>query len=195
MTAQSDYYEPHARFRLTRPIVIGGQIGCGARMIGRMLCARTGLPFVELDRQIEHEAGESLARLIETQGLKRTVQRTRAVLERLALQRPCAVVVLDRAWPGADSFHLFRRRLDFVHVERPTEFLLDRAGRELRAVGSGDDMPSVVRDKDDLKPIWDERTPLLSEARILLDAGERHELQVAEILMDALESVTSAQAL
>ena len=193
----NDYYEPHSSFRLTRPIVLGGQIGCGARLVGRMLCARTGLPFVEVDRQIEHEAGQSLARFAETHGTKRIAYRARAVLERLATQRPFPVIALDRAWPGADTAPLLRKQFDFVHIERPTHYLLDRIEKELHAAGSWllGDQPLVLRNESDLAPLLDEREPLFSEARILLDAGERHELQVAEELRSALESVTNAQEL
>ena len=50
-----DYYSPHPRVQLDQAIAIAGQIGSGARMIGRCLSARTGLPFVDVDRQVEHD--------------------------------------------------------------------------------------------------------------------------------------------
>ena len=191
----SDYYEPTQRIVLARPIVIGGQLGCGSRLIGRSLSARTGLPFVEVDRQIEHEAGGSLARIAEEEGAPRIARRARSVLERLSLQRPWSVIVLDHAWPSLESTYLLRRKLDFVHVARPARFLQDRLTKELDFTSRWllDEPNDWLDGEIDYSALEENRAPLLTEARILLDAGEQHEHVIAGLLLDSVESLADAR--
>jgi len=187
----SDYYEPHARRKLARPLVIAGDLGCGARLIGRTVCARTGLPFVEVDRQIEHEAGESLDALAARIGRKRIAERARMVLERVAIQQPWSVAVLEWVWPGAEVEHLFRRKLQLVHIRRPANFLLERIEKEVHRAGPWllGDCPFVFRTEADLAPLQEERARLLCRAAILLEAGDRHAHLVSKLIVDSLDSI------
>ena len=187
----SDYYEPHARRKLARPLVIGGDLGCGARLIGRTVCARTGLPFVEVDRQIEHEAGESLDALAARIGPKRIAERARMALERVAIQRPCSVVALEWVWPGAEVEHLFRRKLHLVHIRRPADFLLERIEKEVHRAGPWllGDHPFVFRTEADLAPLREARARLLCKASILLEAGDQHAHLVSKLIIDSLDSI------
>ena len=191
----NDYYEPALRIALPRPIVIGGQLGCGSRLIGRSLCARTGLPFVEVDRQIEHEAGRALAQIAEEEGEERVARWARAVLERLALQRPWSVIVLDHAWPTAETTYLLRRKLDFVHVARSDAFLQSRLVKELDLSFRWllEEPGGWSAGELDLAALAAHRAPLLTEARILLDAGDQHEHLIAGLLLDSIESLADAR--
>jgi len=197
MAERDDYYEPHACLALMRPVVLGGQVGCGARLIGRSLSARTGLPFVEVDRQVEHEAGVSLAKLAAEQGVGQVAARARSVLEAVAIRRPWSIVVLDRAWPTSEVRPLFRRRLDFVHVRRPAGYLRGRMRQELwrSAGGNGCAVLSVEgRSEEEVDACSTARDSLLNEAKVLVEAGEQHEHRVGEILLGALETITHAEA-
>lgn len=193
----SDYYEPYPRILLERPILIAGQIGCGARLIARTLCARTGLPFIDVDRKIEHEAGASLAQIARDQGSGRIARWARTIVERHAQQRPWSAIVLDHAWPTIEVAQLLRRNLDFVHIQRSNDFLLGRIRREIQHAGRwmSEGFPETVVDAADLEPYLDRRRPLLSEARILLDAGSQHELAVARIVQESLDPVAREHAI
>lgn len=192
----SDYYDPFPRMNLARPIVIAGQIGCGARLVARSLCARTGLPFVDVDRKIEHEAGASLDQIARDQSPGRIAHWARMIVERHAIQRPWSVIVLDRAWPTSEVASLLRRKVDFVHIQRTPDFLLPRMRKELRVAGAWlrSGLTEELLDVAELKPFLDQRIPLLAEAGILLDAGSQHELGVANIVQESLESVAQADA-
>jgi shikimate kinase len=193
----SDYYEPYPRLRLSRAVVLAGQIGCGAAAIGRNVASRTGLPFSEVDRLIEHEAGSSLARLVVEEGPEGLAGRAEAVLARLAGRSPRGLIVVDRAWLPLTARDLLRRRTHFVFIRRPADYLFERLDQELRRSGDwilgGLEVP--IRDAVDLKPLLDRRDPLLRESRIVLDGGSGHVHRVAEVLLDSLERICGADSL
>lgn len=54
--------------RLEQPIFLVGFMGCGKSAIGAALAERLGLPFTDLDNQIESVAGRSIHELIKTDG-------------------------------------------------------------------------------------------------------------------------------
>lgn len=190
-----DYYSPHPRLHLARPLVIAGDLGGGSRLIGRTVCARTGLPFVEVDRQIEHEAGESLSALADRIGTKRLAERARTVLERVARERPWAVVALEWAWPNHEATHLFRRKLSMVYVQRPGAFLLERVEKEVHRAGPWvlDGSPCVFRDEGDLASLHQARRDLLGHASVLLSAGDLHAHRVSDLILDELDSMLEGE--
>lgn len=51
-----------------------------------------------------------------------------------------------------------------------------------------------VRPGTELEACWTARESLLSEATVLLEAGDQHEHRVGEILLGALETITHAEA-
>ncbi len=193
----SDYYDPSPRITVSRPIVIGGQLGCGARLIGRALCARTGLAFADVDRLIEHEAGASLARLAGEKGIVRIGTLASETLERVVGQRPWGVIVLDQAWPTIEVTALLESQSHFIHVQRDAAFLFETLSRRAHVrdrwlmAHQGEEVLEV----GDLAQLDAQRMPLLRAAHIHLDAGREHELKVAGLLVDSLSSVAEADAI
>lgn len=194
------YYDPFPTMVLSRPLLIGGHLGSGTRLIGRSLCARTGLPFVDIDRKIEHEAGLSLAQIAAADGRRRIESWAESMLDRFARQRPWSVIVLDRAWPRRDLQRLLSDRVDFVHVLRAQEYLLDRMRKELYGPanwllqGEPKEICDPGRWPDTLDAWLARRAPLLDFASVLLDAERLHPHRVAGLLMESLDSVAETQA-
>ncbi|HKK50108.1 MAG TPA: shikimate kinase [Myxococcota bacterium] len=193
----SDYYDPHPRLRLSKAVVLGGQIGCGAPAIGRNVASRTGLSFSEVDRVIEHEAGMSLARLVFEDGLERLEMRAELVLSRLVHQSPRGIIVLDRAWIPETARDLLRRQCHFVHVRRPMEYLVERFDAERRRSGDWifEGSPEAARAAGDPGSVFDRREPRLRESRIVLEAGDQHANRVADLLLESFEQVSGAETL
>ena len=191
----SDYYEPHPRLTLDRPVVLGGQLGCGAAAIARGVAGRTGLPFSEVDRLIEHEAGCSLARLAEQGGRERVDAWSRTVLTRLVDQRPFGLIALGSAWPGLEIERLLRRRAHFLAVERSRDHLNARIAKRVARAGGwlveGFDAWSEA--DASWQPLFELRRPLLERAHGLLDAGDLHENAVVEVLLESLEPVFTGE--
>ena len=193
----SDYYEPHARLRLGKTVVLGGQIGCGAAAIGRNVAARIGLSFSEVDRLIEHEAGMSLAKLAFEDGFDRIGLRAESALARLVGRPPHGLVVLDRAWPPATAREILAREALFVRIDRPEDYLARRWAVKLERSGDwvlgGTSLRLPIEDARDLQPFFEGREPLLREAQIVLEAGDQHANRVADLLLESFEQISGAE--
>jgi len=62
------YYDYHPLADLDRHLVLAGFLTDETRTVGYRLAALTGLPFTDLDRKIEHHAGQSVWDLILNEG-------------------------------------------------------------------------------------------------------------------------------
>src|SRR4051812_14119185 len=51
-----------------RPIFLNGMMGCGKTVVGRAIAERAGIPFVDLDQEIEASAGSSVRQIFEKRG-------------------------------------------------------------------------------------------------------------------------------
>ena len=79
---------------LQRPIVLIGFLGVDQHGLGRDLAALSGLPLIEVDRWIEHEAGQSLIALVQTQDIEALRQLEDRFLAQALATRPPGIVVL-----------------------------------------------------------------------------------------------------
>jgi shikimate kinase/3-dehydroquinate synthase len=83
-------------------VVLVGFMGSGKTTVGRELADRLQRSFVDLDREIEAEAGRSIAEIFAGEGEAGFRQRERRGLER-ALQREHAVIAAGGGAPLADD--------------------------------------------------------------------------------------------
>lgn len=77
-----------------RSVALAGLMGSGKSTVGPLLAARLGVGFVDLDEQVESEAGCSIAQLFDTEGEAGFRQRERAALERVLAQSAPVVLAL-----------------------------------------------------------------------------------------------------
>ncbi len=99
----------------SNPVVLVGLSGSGKSTVGELLARRWGIPFVDLDQEIEHAAGMSIPEIFRREGedgfREREVEATRSV----APAGPVVVATgggwmprpeLRDAWPTARTFWL-----------------------------------------------------------------------------------------
>ena len=94
MNALSNYYEHGPLVLLQRPVVLIGFLGVDQHGLGRDLAALSGLPLIEVDRWIEHEVGQSLVSLVQTQGIEALRQLEDRFLAQALTSCPPGIVVL-----------------------------------------------------------------------------------------------------
>ena len=76
-------------------IYLVGMPGSGKSVVGRELAGRLGVPFVDLDEEIEREAGRSVSQIFTEQGEPAFRAMEATALTKAATQDPAANVTPD----------------------------------------------------------------------------------------------------
>lgn len=190
-TYGSDYYDPHPRAYLARPVLLVGQPGAAVAVTARALSATMGLPFHHIERVVEARTGRARARVLLEDGAAALHGRDAKELRSALAQKPCGIVTTDAlglvdplltAW--------VRMHALVVWVRRPSSYLLRRIRREVAdQPGSLPDfvysVPATVRE---LEPQLALREDALASAHEILDAGERAPGAVADDVRALIEA-------
>ena len=85
------YYDRMVTHSLEIPLALCGFIGAGVPQTAAALSALTGLPLIDIERQLEHHAGAPLHQHFEHPDLKAAEAN---LIERALVHRPCGVIAL-----------------------------------------------------------------------------------------------------
>jgi len=164
-------------------VVLVGLMGAGKSSVGELLARRWGCAFVDLDREIEREAGFSVAEIFRREGEPGFRAREAEATHRLRLSAPSVVAVgggwmaspeLRDAWPGAVRVWL---------QVQPSEAARRLAGTgEARPLLAGDDV------EERLAVLLAARLPAYGLAEYTVDASRRTPEEVARVVAELLEA-------
>ncbi|HEX4365953.1 MAG TPA: helix-turn-helix transcriptional regulator [Rhodopila sp.] len=136
-------------------IALIGLRGAGKSTLGSLLAGRLGVPFLELDQEIEREAGLGLGEIMELHGQPGFRRLERAVLDRLIATHPKAVIAAGGGIVAeADTFARLVETCLTVWVRAAPE----------------DHMQRVI-DQGDLRPMRDNRRSM-ADLRAILASRE-----------------------
>jgi shikimate kinase len=102
---------------LRRPLVLSGPPGAGVSSVAAAICSLTGWPLSDAEREVEHDAGSSLAALAASEGLSMVSARCWSRVSRALLRSPPAVIAVSA------PFLAHRPRLEEVHRHADLHFL------------------------------------------------------------------------
>jgi XRE family aerobic/anaerobic benzoate catabolism transcriptional regulator len=161
LAAQPDHAE-------RRVVALVGLRGAGKSTIGKALGAKLRVPFVELDRLVEKEAGLSLANIFAMHGEAYYRRLAREALTRFLAETEAAVVatgggiVTDR-----ESFKLLQKRARTVWLQATPE---DHWKRVLQ---QGDVRPGAASPhaQEELRALLKSREPLYAQAELAVDTS------------------------
>jgi XRE family transcriptional regulator, aerobic/anaerobic benzoate catabolism transcriptional regulator len=166
-------------------IALIGLRGAGKSTLGRMLAAQRGVGFMELDREIEREAGMDISAVFELHGQAGFRRLERRVLERLVTE-PAASVLAAGGSIVADSatFALLLGNWRTVWVRAAPEEHMQRV------VDQGDLRPMHDNRQamDDLRAILASREQLYAKADLVLDTAGRTPAQSFQDLVALLDT-------
>ena len=167
------------------PVVLVGLMGSGKSTVGRLLAARWGLPFVDLDAEIERASGLSIVEIFEREGeagfRAREAEATRAIVP----AAPMMIAVgggwmarpeLCEAWPDA-----IRVWLRVSPREAARRLAMHDSPRPLVA----NELPEKV-----LQELLDRRLPAYRLSEYTVDTSNR----TAALVADAVAAVIDRAA-
>lgn len=165
-------------------IALIGLRGAGKSTLGKRLAQQEGMPFIELDREIEKETGipaREIFALYGQSGYRRIEKRT---LERVLRENPRAVISVGGGVVSQpESFDMLLAQCMTVWVRAtPEEHMA-------RVLAQGDLRPMAGNDEamEDLKRILEARLPLYAKADTVLDTtGETVEQSFTKLRQLAL---------
>jgi len=169
----------NARDQRLRRIALIGLRGAGKSTLGSKLARALAVPFVELDREVEREAGTSLSEIFLLYGQAGYRRYERRCLEKVLEKNERAVIATGGSIvsePG--TYELLLSSCFTVWLKTaPEEHMA-------RVVAQGDTRPMAGNDQamEDLRRILDSRDMLYRQADVVVDtAGKSVEKSLAEL--------------
>ncbi|MDY7094037.1 MAG: shikimate kinase [Acidobacteriota bacterium] len=186
------YYDHHATLQLNRPLAVAGMIGSPYRHTAYHVSSRTGLPFTDLDRKIEHEAGQSLWDLVTLRGEPALRELERKVLLQTLRARPAGIIALgDGTLLDADNKRAVLESTTLVHLEMDlaANYWHIRRHEEEHGRFWNPFLPSPITRIEELRPVFQQLEPSLRDAHWVLPAAGRHSSQLALEIIGRLQEV------
>lgn len=151
-------------------IALLGLRGAGKSTLGNRLARKLGVPFIELDREIEREAGTSLSEVFLLYGQAGYRRYERHCLEKVLERHERAVIATGGSIvsdPG--TYELLRSTCYTVWLKAdPQEHMA-------RVISQGDTRPMAGNEQamEDLRRILEDRAPLYAQADLTLDTARK----------------------
>lgn len=183
------YYDHHALVTIDKPVSLIGFSGAGVHRATYFLSSMTGLPFTDIDRQIEHFAGRSLAQIQIEEGEAAWRELERQVVLRSLRERPPRILCLgEGALLDAKVRKEVMLRSRLVYVRRPREVLLRNIQKGLGE--SPGRYPLFIQDMPTdtvaLEPLLAEREAHYERAHVHVDVADIGAIDVAKLVAERL---------
>jgi XRE family transcriptional regulator, aerobic/anaerobic benzoate catabolism transcriptional regulator len=163
-----------------RRIALIGLRGGGKSTLGRLLAERLGMPFIELDREIERRSGATLSEIFDMFGQETFRRAEREAFDDVLRQHPDFVMATSGSIvtePG--TLELLLASCFTVWVRADPEEHMNR----VMAQGDMRPMANSTRAMEDLISILRSREPLYAKAELTLSTtGKSPEQNLAELL-------------
>jgi shikimate kinase len=162
----------------TRSIVMVGMPGCGKSALGKRLAPRLGLPFVDVDDEIERAAGKTIREIFADHGEASFRDGERKVIARLLASGPQVLATGGGALMNEETRANICLLGVSIWVKADAALLLRRvAKRNTRPLFEGRDPEVVVQE------LMAARHPLYAGADIIVESRDvPHETMVEEII-------------
>ena len=185
MNAVSNYYEHGPLVLLQRPVALIGFLGVDQHGLGRDLAALSGLPLIEVDRWIEHEAGQSLVALVQTQRIEVLRQLEDRFLAQALATRPFGIVVLgDGALIKEANLRQVLDKATLVYLKLSLASTYWKLRHQ--TVGSHPLLLQPPESTEELRPLLAERQVGFDQAHVTLDLDEMTPEAALRHLLDKL---------
>lgn len=162
------------------PFALVGLPGSGKTTIGKLLARRLGLPFVDVDHEIEHELGCSVRAFFEAEGEAAFRDVEARVLNRLAVQQAPAVLSTGGGIVlRPENRVCLRQHCRVIYLRASPEDLFQRLRHDRKRP-----LLQVADPMEKLRALHAERAPLYAEvAHYTVDAGGTRAQSVSDAIL------------
>lgn len=165
-----------------RSIVMVGLMGCGKSSVGRRLAARLGLPFVDVDEEIEISAQKSIIEIFADHGEAFFRDGERRVISRLLSNGPQVLATGGGAFMNAETRQNIKNHAISVWLKAELPILMKRvAKRESRPLLRQGDPEATMRNLMAL------RYPVYAQADITIQSRDVPHDQIVTEAVEALK--------
>ncbi|MBI5496820.1 MAG: helix-turn-helix domain-containing protein [Deltaproteobacteria bacterium] len=167
-----------------RPAVaLVGLRGAGKTSVGRLLARRLRCRFVELDAQVEHEAGLRLGEIFALHGEGYYRRMEVAALQRVLQQEPrCVIATGGGVITNREAMEVLKRHACTVWLKAPVAAHWERVS----AQGDRRPMAGNPRARQELDEIYARRAPLYARADLVVETARLDVAGVVHRLADVL---------
>jgi shikimate kinase len=174
---------------LEKPVALVGFYGARVRRTGYFLSSMTGLPYSDLDRQIEHAASRSLSQVHLEEGEQAWRALERDLIRRNMRERPCRVLCLgEGALLDPEVRQELLEHTTLIYVRRPRAVLLKNIHVGLREHPSR--YPLMLHQfplsTAALEPLLYRREPDYEKAHLMVDAHTLGPVETARLIASRL---------
>lgn len=169
--------------RRARRVALIGLRGAGKTTIGRLTAAKTNLPFVELNEEIERMGGMPVGEIMSLYGLTGYRRLEMQILEQIAANHDSLILTVSGGIVSEpETFNFLLKNYYTIWLRALPEEHMAR----VRAQGDERPMAGNPQAMDDLRKILASREPLYARADAIVNTAKR---TVDEVLQDTLETI------
>ena len=183
------YYDPYPTHQLEKPLCLVGFMGAEIHTVGYFLSSMTGLPFIELDKWIEHESGKTIAHLYYEQGEQEWRRIERYCLKKALDTKPFSIVCLgDGALMDKQNQRLCRQKSTLFYLRRPLNLLYQKIlmGRKTHPQRYPYFILGAPQEKE-VETYLDRRVAGYEKAQVMMEMKDLSPLEVAQKVMKRLD--------
>ncbi|NDE91381.1 MAG: shikimate kinase [Alphaproteobacteria bacterium] len=168
---------------MNKTVVLVGMMGAGKTALGRQLAQRLGMPFLDVDAEIEKATGMRIAHIFEEQGEPafRTYERNK--IAKLLAGEPCVLSTGGGAILDEITRTLIAEKAIVIWLKARIETLLGRVAKDKNRPLLKTDDPATR-----MRQLLEMRTPFYALAPIHIDTDLKPFEETVEAMVNAVQN-------